>query len=721
MLREFCVAVEALSNDRPMVLWLEDLHWGDPATVDLLGMLARRRDPARLLVLGTYRPVDAAMRENPIAPLKRDLVQQGVGRELSVEPLDEAGAAGFVAERFGDLGDDGELTRDLLDHTDGNPLFLVAMTDLMVSRDWLKRVDDGWELAVSPKSIHNELPESLRGIVEGRLEGMADEEVAVVEAASVVSESFASGTVAMVLGMEGEASEAVCDRLARWGGVIRSIDASRQLDGQESPGFEFLHQVFRRILYDRIPPARRRRFHLNLALGFEKADAELLYAGAAEIAVHFERGGDTSRAIKYLERAADGLRRRFAGREAAGYLDHALDLLAALPDSQERAHREVELRHRLARTLIHAGGDTAERQIVNIGRALDLGRMLGEPKYQLVSLSFQTSANIRAGEFNRVRDLVEDSRKLVADVDDPVLQNHFRAVAGVEAAFRGDHERASGEFAACNAGLEGVDPREFAIVSPVDFVVFNLVVSGWSAWLTGRPDEAQRWVRSACERAEDSRTGPFGMLAVLPMVAIVELCRRDRDVVEDYRRSFVSRIAEFGFPWPFASFSAIEGWLLVQAGDTEAGIKRLRNGVAQARAFGTLQAMSLLLATLAEAELAADRAGEGIDVLDEAMEFVGRTGERFWEAEIHRLRGDLLRLDGDDQAAEKSFRKSLGVSRRQGALSLELRGAMSLARLLRDSDRRSEGKTLLTEVFDRFEEGFDTLDLIEAKELLEEL
>jgi hypothetical protein len=347
--------------------------------------------------------------------------------------------------------------------------------------------------------------------------------------------------------------------------------------------------------------------------------------------------------------------------------------------------------------------------------------MLGEPKYQLVSLSFQTSSNIRAGEFNRVRDLVEDSRKLVAEVDDPVLQNHFRAVAGVEAAFRGDHERASGEFAACNAGLEGVDPREFAIVSPVDFVIFNLVVSGWSAWLTGRPDEARRWIRSACERAEDSRTGPFGMLAALPMVAIVELFRRDRDAVEDCRRSFVSRLAEFGIPWPFATFSAVEGWLLVQAGDTEAGIKRLRNGVAQARAFGTLQAMSLLLATLAEAELAADRAGEGIDVLDEAMEFVGRTGERFWEAEIHRLRGDLLRLDGDDQAAEKSFRKSLGVSRRQGALSLELRGAMSLARLLRDSDRRSEGKTLLTEVFDRFEEGFDTLDLIEAKELLEEL
>jgi DNA-binding winged helix-turn-helix (wHTH) protein len=721
MLREFCVAIEALSKDRLTVLWLEDLHWGDPPTVDLVSALARRTETAHLLVLATYRPVDAAIRDHPIAPLKRDLLRLGVSDELALDLLNADAVERYVNLQFDGIEDARELSRILLRHTDGNPLFLETTSNHIVSRGWVREGDAGWEAATSLAEIDAGLPDGLRAIIESRLEGLSDDEIAVLEAASVVGETFSARAVAETLGIEVEEAEATCERFAHWGSILHSGDTTPCGDGTQSRDYHFLHQVFRKVLYARLSPVFRQGLHRRFAHGLEGARADLESGGAAEIAVHFERGGKPLRAIDYLERAADGVRRRFADREAVGYFEHALQLLESCPESEDRDRRELKLRLELARDLVHAMGYVGATQKTNTERALELGRRLGETKQQLVALGYRAAQNLVHGDLDPARDAMEECLSLSHDEEDPVVSNQFRGLLSLEAVLRGELERAIREAETCLSKVEGVDPKRLAEVYPLDYAIFPLLTRGWSAWLMGRPNEATGWIRAACERGTTAAPVPFGIAVVLNLSLVVEIFRRDRDAVEKLTAELVDCLEKFGLHWPFPHFAVAQSWLSYQRGEVDSGIERSREGIRVARDSGNGQMMSFLFATVAEGELARGRAVAGLGAIDEAMDFAESSGERFWEAEIHRLRGELIRFDGDDQAAEKSFRKSLGVSRRQGALSLELRGAMSLARLLTDTDRTAEGRTVLRRVYDRFEEGFDTLDLIEAKELLDRL
>jgi len=721
MLREFNITIEALSEDRPTVLWLEDLHWSDLSTIDLLGSLARRDVPGRLLVLATYRPVDAAISDHAIAPLRRTLVEEGLASDVTLELLDADVVEAWVNHRFDGIEEPRELARDLLDHTDGNPLFLETMSVTMVNRGWVRREDSGWRLTAPLEKIHDELPEGLRAIVETRLERLSGSETAVLDGASVVGETFAARAVAEALGLELGEVDPICERLAGPDGFLTTGDVIGWGDGSESQGYRFLHQVFRGILYKRLSPSNRQGLHRRLACGLESAGGSLVGGGAAEIAVHFGRGGEPLRAIDYLELAADGVRRRFAAREAASYLEHGLELLVSLPESEERDRRELELRLRLARALVHELGYKGAEQTKNADRALELGRRLGEARSELIILGYRATSCSAAGDLDGMRDLAEESRDLVGGIEDPVVASHHRMILSLETMLRGENERALIEVELCLGALDDVDPRKIAEVFPVDYVVVLHIVEGWVRWITGRPDEAIRWTDASRKRSTGIVAVPFGIAFVLTYSLVIAIFRRDLVAAEGLLSNLRDCIEEYGIVWPFACYSVAEGWVSIQNGDIDEGVEHLRRGLSIVETSGNAHASSLLHATMAEAELVRGRTKAGLVAVDEAIAHVEATGERFWEAEIHRLRGELLLLDGDNKEAEKSFRKSLGVSRRQGALSLELRGATSLARLLRDSDRRPQGKTLLTKVYDRFEEGFDTLDLIEAKELLEEL
>jgi DNA-binding winged helix-turn-helix (wHTH) protein len=725
MLREFCVAVEALATERPVVLWLEDLHWSDPATIDLFGALARRTEPARLLVVATYRPVDAAMQDHPIAPLKRALQQQGKCHELELELLDADGVATYLAGRF-DNPDFGRTLSELVhENTDGNPLFVETMVNHLVAEGWVvRREPAGWELAGELESIHDCLPESLQAIVESQLDGMTPEEISTVEAASVAGEVFAAQAVAAALDVGVDSVEAVCGRLAGWGRILITAGTTRWPDGTAGQSYRFFHQVFRKILYDRMAPRLRQKLHGRLARGIEAAHAEFGDDHAAEIASHFERGGDPLRAIHHLKLAARAAQRRFAAREAVSYLQHALDLVdsqPALPDSPDRDRMELDLRDELSRALTRARGFAGEEQDANTLRELELGRHIGDVPSQLASLGHRTATQIAAGELDSVRDLAEESRVLATEVDDPVLKSHFRMAMGFEALYRGEIDRSRNENTICLETLDGVDPKTILEVFPVDFAAFALVNSGWSAWLGGQPDEARRLAGAACERAVTAAPTPFAIVVTTTIAMILEVFRRDMEGVEEHRKPIVENLDKFGIVFAPAHLAIAEGWWLVLDGDPDAGAARLHRGISEIQTNGSFLAGSLLFSSLAEAELARGRIADGLKAVDEAMGLVDRTGERFWEAEIHRLRGELSRLDGDDAAAETSFRKSLGVARRQGALSLELRAATSLAKLLHDKDRGTEARTTLSRVYDQFTEGFDTLDLVDAKALLESL
>ena len=577
MLREFCNAIESLAAQSPTVLWLEDLHWSDPATIDLLGALARRAEPARLLILATYRPVDALMGDHPLIPLQRALRQQGMCHEVAIELLSEDEVAEFVASRFGDLDKTGELSKTVHDHTDGNPLFVETMIHHILAQGLVASDNSGWESVTSLDSIKRQLPDSLREIVQCQLDGLAKEEIEALEAASVSGETFPAQAVAAALDIRVDRAEAVCGRLAGWNQFLTTGGTTRWPDGSEGQSYRFHHQVFRRILYDRISPARRQRLHLRLAQGLEAANPELSGGAAAEISTHFERGAEIELAIRYLVLAAEGVRRRFADREAVAYLQRALDLLSSLPDTEDRKRRELEIRRQLARALVPAIAFSATEQRANAQRGLDLGRQLGDVENQLLFLGYRLNWSIMRGQLDQVRKTAEQAMELAEETADRVLAAHSPMIAGIEAVLSADHERSENRFKQSLSILDGIDPRKPATVFPLNFEILALSFSGWSAWLCGRPDEARHRTGVARERAALVGS-PFGIAVSLALSAVVEVFCRDRAKAGELGDALTACLEEYGFSFPYPPLATAMGWPRTEGGNFEAAADLRRSG-----------------------------------------------------------------------------------------------------------------------------------------------
>ena len=374
MLREFSVLADAFAREQPLVLVLEDMHWSDPATVDLVGALARRSDDARLLLLATYRPVDAAMNEHPITLLCRKLQRERAASQLALPPLSASDVASYLRERFEWREIPSNLAAVVHEQSDGNPLLMVTLTNHLVSRELLTQVDGMWSLSASPESIVAGAPEGLRELVDEDLENLGREEREALELASVAGDSF----VARELTAEPEHLEPTYQRLAQLGHFIEESGEARWPDGSVGARFQFVHAAFRRILYGRLAPARRRQVHLEIAERIETAFASDVDARALQLAVHYERGGDIARSVEHLARATAAARRRLASREAASYARRAIELLVATPHHRISDARERELSLELGRSLAALSFSSASSSTsASLDRSVELSRKLG--------------------------------------------------------------------------------------------------------------------------------------------------------------------------------------------------------------------------------------------------------------------------------------------------------------------------------------------------------
>jgi DNA-binding winged helix-turn-helix (wHTH) protein/tetratricopeptide (TPR) repeat protein len=339
MLREMAEAVEALTADAPLVLVLEDLHWSDAATVDLVSLLARRSRPARLLLIGTYRPVDLIVAQHPLKEVKLELQTAGRCQELSLELLGEAAVAAYLGERFARHAFPPGLAQVINRRTEGHPLFMVSVVDDLVGRGVIATRDGQWELRARLEDVEISVPESLRQMIERRIEQLEREERRVLAAASVAGMEFSAASVAAALQQAPADVEERCESLARRQLFIRSLGAREWPDRTVSSSYGFMHALHQNALYQGITPARRR--HLHQAIGEREETGHGDRAGeiAAQLAVHFEQAGDDRRAVRYLTEAAETASRRYANVEAVRYVGHALDVAERLPDGERVAAR----------------------------------------------------------------------------------------------------------------------------------------------------------------------------------------------------------------------------------------------------------------------------------------------------------------------------------------------------------------------------------------------
>ena len=297
MLREMAEALEALAVIRPVVLWLEDLQWSDYSTLDLLVSVARRRGPARLLVIGTYRPTDVIVSGHPLKGLKQELQLHRQCEELALQFLSETEVAQYLALRFPQHQFPAALAHVLHHSTEGNPLFLVNLVDDLLRREAIAARERQWALTVNVEEIEFGVPESLRQMVEQKVERLTREEQRLLEVASVAGATFSAAAVAAGLEEKAELIEERCDALVRQEQFLRAGRTEHWPDSTVTARYAFQHALYQSVLYGRLTESRRLRLHQQIGVRQEEVYGEQASELAAELAMHFEQGRDYGRTV----------------------------------------------------------------------------------------------------------------------------------------------------------------------------------------------------------------------------------------------------------------------------------------------------------------------------------------------------------------------------------------------------------------------------------------
>jgi DNA-binding winged helix-turn-helix (wHTH) protein/predicted ATPase len=720
MLRELTEAVETLTVKRPLVLVLEDLHWSDGATLDWLRYMARRRLAARLLVLGTYRPTDAIIHGHPVHTVTQDLQLHGQARELVLAYLPETAVASYLAQRFGKQLLPERFVRTLHRQTDGNPMFLVAVVDALVRQEMLTQGATGWEFVGQPEARVMDIPENLRQFIDQQLVQLPAADQELLEVASVAGAEFIAAAVAAGLEDTEEAVDARCDALARQGQFLRTHGPTDWPDGTMSARYGFLHDLYREVLYERVPASRRVRWHRQIGRRLEAGYGARARELAAELAEHFMRGRDPERAVQYLRDAGENAQQRSAHQEAIGHLTRGLELLDAFPEVPERAQKELTLLLALGPALNITRGDASPEVEQTYVRAQALCQQQGESSQSLRVMRGLWSVYHGRLQFRQARDLGEEYLALAHREDDPVALMEAYYVLGTSLFYLGEFPTARERFEQGVAyynlqrerfwGSRAEDPG----VACLAFLVSTLGFLGY-------PDQAQQRADEARHLAQEL-SHPYSLAFAQYRAGLNALFYREAPTAQALAEAVLGIATTHGFPFYEALGMALKGGALVRQGQADVGLALLRQGLNGLYQTGTQPAPHWLVW---QAELCGyvGQLAEGLKLLEEARVQADTTGNFHAVAELYRLKGEfLLTLSGEQlDEVEACFSQALAVSRSQQAKTLELRAAVSLSRLWQRQGKRDPARHLLAEVYNWFAEGFDTADLKEAKSLLEKL
>jgi DNA-binding winged helix-turn-helix (wHTH) protein len=347
MLREISEALETITSERPLLLILEDLHWADHSTVDLISALARRRQSAKLMLVGTYRPVELTLAAHPLKPLKQDLLVHHLCHEIALPALEEVEVAEYLAGQLGGAAVPEGLADLIYGRSEGNPLFMVAILQHLREQKLLTQQRGKVTLSLPLNEVALCAPDTLRQMIDIQIERLSSEERRALEAASITGVVFSTAVAASAANIDVESFERLCQGLLRRHQIVRSADPQEFPAGSVSERYEFTHALYRDVLYRGQSPSGRAKLHCDVAERLEALYGQHSGEVAPELAHHFEQGRDWSRAIKYLQLAADTAGRRFEPQRALDILEHALELKNRLPDA-ERAQPEISILERLA-------------------------------------------------------------------------------------------------------------------------------------------------------------------------------------------------------------------------------------------------------------------------------------------------------------------------------------------------------------------------------------
>jgi DNA-binding NtrC family response regulator/predicted ATPase len=697
------------SVTRPALLIVEDLHWLDEDTLAFLDALVDGITGARLLLLVTYRPEH-----------RHTWAGRSAYAQVRLDPL----APGEAQDLLGILVEDApEPTSMILDKAQGNPFFIEEIVQALVDQGVLARDPAD---ALAPARLTGarpatpfEVPATIQGVIAARVDRLPAAERALLQTLAVLGPAFPLTLVERIAGRPEAELRALL-------APLQAAEFVHERTAMPEPSFAFKHTLTRDVAYASLAGERRRRLHVRTAEAIETLFADRLADHYDTLAHHYRQAGVTEQAVDYLKRAGQQAVQRSAYVEAIAGFTAALELLAPLPGTPERSQRELEVQTALGAALMAARGLGAPEVELVFTRARELCRQVGDtPQLFQVLQGLGVFYALRV-KLRTVEELVEERRRLAERLGHRTLLLQAQIARGHILLALGDVASARAEL---ERGMALYDAREHQTLT----LGAGLDPSGRDhgalvLWLLGYPDAAGVSLRQAVTLAEAHRH-PFNLVVARLFGAMLHQLRREPETtrvwaeaageIASQHASSGSGPREWTFPMWGAMGLALHGWALSMLGRPE-GVSQVRHGIAEWRATGAELVRPYFLGLLAEAQMRAGQTDEALTTVGEALETASRTEERWWEAELLRLQGELLATSSAPRKmeAEDSLRAALDLAGRQQAKSLELRAATSLARLWQRRGRCRDARDLLAPIRAKLSEGVDTPDSKEAAALL---
>jgi DNA-binding winged helix-turn-helix (wHTH) protein/predicted ATPase len=741
MLREMGDALETLTADMPLVMVLEDLHWSDYSTLDLISYLARRRHPAKLMLIGTYRPVDVIVSGHPLKAVKRDLLARQQCEELPLGYLSKEDVGQFLSVRFPANRFPKKLAVLIHERTEGNPLFMTNAVDYLLANGSIVDEPGGWQLASGIEKVDVGVPDSIRQMIEKQIDHLDANGQRTLEAASVVGAEFS--TLALVAGLDEDraAVESRCHELSRQRQFIQECGIQIMPGGEAINRYGFIHALYQNVLYERISSSKRIQLHRRIGEHAEALYGERARELAAELAMHFERGANYMQAARYLRHAANNEVHRFAYQGAVELARRGLKLLEKAHDSKERIELELGLQLTLGMPLIATEGYAAP-DVGNVYlRARELCQRLGETSEISQVLWGLWTFHILRAEMDAALRIAEEFLRMAERLPYAGLAMRGQMAMEIGYTHLGENALAVRHF---EKALQLFNPelhREDAFLYALNPGVAMRCFASWSLWFLGRPDQALERIQEALSMAREL-SEPHSIVHALFFAAILYQMRREARTAQEFADATINVAAEHGIVMYQALATMIQGWAQIEQGGDSTAIEKIHEGLDAVLATGARLMQPHFLALLAESLIRNRKYDDALRVLEDALEAAHRTGEKSYLAEVHRLKGEcLLKQPARRSVAraatggsvvvnvrtvvaarvEDCFNEAIQIARSQKAKSLELRAAVSLARHYQEQGHASKALGILAPVYRSFKEGLDTIDLRGARALLDEL
>jgi predicted ATPase len=698
-----------IAAQQPVLFVMEDLHWIDPTTLELLSLLVDQGPTVRILALWTCRP---------------DFSPPWTGRahltQLTVNRLPRRQAVEVIRQMAHGKALPLDIVEQIVAKTDGVPLFVEELTKMVLESGLLQEREDSYELTgpLPPLAI----PATLHDSLMARLDRLATVK-SLAQLGATLGREFSYALLQAVSPWDEETLQRGLHQL-----VEAELLYQRGLPPQAT--YLFKHALIQDTAYQSLLRSTRQHYHQRIAQVLEARFPETVETQPELLAQHYTAASLIIQAIPYWQRAGQRALQRSAHLEAIGHLTKGLEVLATLPDTPARIQQELAMQTTLGPALVATKGFASPEVLHVYTRARELCQQAGETPQAFQILRGLWYFYLIRSELRTALELGERLLTLTQQVGDPVLGVEAHYALGLTLNYLGKFADAQTHLAQGIALYNPLQHHTHAVRYGQDPGVACRAYGAANLWWLGYPEQALQWSHEALRLAQEL-AHPVSLGFALFLTSWVPQFRREGLLTHERAEAAIALAAEHGFPVFGAGGTIFRGWALaarsIELGPgqepREEGIAQIQQGMAAWRATGAEALRPYYLALLAEASGKRGQVEEGLHLLAEALAVAKDTGECRWDAEIHRLTGvlRLARLRADHAEVETCFHQALTIARRQQAKSLELRAAMSLARLWQGQGKHMEARQLLAPIYDWFTEGFDTADLREAKGLLEAL